>query len=339
MAARRRSSAGTAAVPHDCHSSNIKSGLQMPVNRPRKVVGIYHKLTYCDIVLFALMLLAAAMIPFRCYLYRWMWAQTQQKDTAQSSDLHHNLFGHYAVYSAVLRYGHAVAPCTQSTAAEERKLTALYRKTWGLLLLLLMSGDVHLNPGPVARDMTLTPQQVTVSGSQSAEVYDPSQLNIVLPGIVPVPHAPQNSATLLNVNPTIPAEETGQHNRGMCQNPAVAKHKSLHIFQTVNHARVIWDRKLKPKGLFGGHLNIRSLVSKADQLKHLLTNSNLDFLCISETWLRPSTPEHVFTVPGYQCFRRDRPEGKGGGVLLYIKDAFKCERIFLKTWITWNMSL
>lgn len=40
----------------------------------------------------------------------------------------------------------------------------------------------------------------------------------------------------------------------------------------------------KPKGILGGHLNIRSILPKRDQIEHLLTDSNLDFfLALSET--------------------------------------------------------
>lgn len=42
---------------------------------------------------------------------------------------------------------------------------------------------------------------------------------------------------------------------------------------------------MKPSGIFGGHLNIRSLILKCDEIRTLLTGSNLDFLCLSETWL------------------------------------------------------
>ncbi len=114
------------------------------------------------------------------------------------------------------------------------------------------------------------------------------------------------------------------------RNPAVIKQRLSYLFQTVNHAKVVWDQKLKPRGLFGGHLNVRSVVSKTEQLTHLLLNSNLDYLCLSETWLQQSTPINVYSVPRYQCFRRNRAEGRGGGVLIYVKDNIKCERIIFK---------
>lgn len=90
------------------------------------------------------------------------------------------------------------------------------------------------------------------------------------------------------------------------------KQKPFQLFQTVNHARVIWDSKLKSKGILGGHLNIRSIILKRDQVEHLLMNSNLDFLALSETWLSTSIPTCMLDVPGYSCYRKDRPSRRGG---------------------------
>ncbi len=102
------------------------------------------------------------------------------------------------------------------------------------------------------------------------------------------------------------------------------KQRKLNIFQTVNNARVLWDPLAKPKGLLGGHLNICSVIAKSDQIKHLLLKSNLDFLFLSETWLHSNSPS---AVPDYNIFRKDRPEGKGGGLMCYIRDTIQCNLI------------
>lgn len=110
-------------------------------------------------------------------------------------------------------------------------------------------------------------------------------------------------------------------------NLALIKQQRTKLFQTVNHANVLWNPKSKPKGIFGGHLNIRSVVSKTEQLEHLLTDSNLDYLCLTETWLTPTTPLALFKVPGYNMYRRDRSKGKGGGVLIYVKESIQSKQI------------
>lgn len=106
---------------------------------------------------------------------------------------------------------------------------------------------------------------------------------------------------------------------GPCTDDVTSKQTALRLFQTVNHAKILWDPKVKPKGILCGHLKIRSVVSKTE---HLLTDSNLDFLGLTKTWLKPSTPHSVFYVPGYNVFRCDRKQGKGGGVMIYVKERF-----------------
>ena len=101
---------------------------------------------------------------------------------------------------------------------------------------------------------------------------------------------------------------------------AEGKQRQFRFFQTVNHAKVIWDSKTKPKGIVGGHLNIQSIISKQDQPQHLLKYSNLDYLRLTETWLNCNIPTHMIDVPGYVCLRKDRLMGRGGGAMVYIRE-------------------
>lgn len=111
-------------------------------------------------------------------------------------------------------------------------------------------------------------------------------------------------------------------------NPGIAKNRKRNVFQTVNHSRTVWDPEAKPKGLLCGHLNIRSILSKSEQIEHLLLDSNLDFLCLSETWLNQNASSAALNIAGYNVYRRDR-EGskKGGGVMAYMKNTFQCHKI------------
>ncbi|XP_032364024.1 uncharacterized protein LOC116677977, partial [Etheostoma spectabile] len=80
-------------------------------------------------------------------------------------------------------------------------------------------------------------------------------------------------------------------------------------------------------GLVGGHLNVRSLVSKREQIEHLLYYYDVDFMGLSETWLKSSSPEAAVSLPDYQTFRKDRDQEKGGGVLIYVKNNLKSSLI------------
>ena len=85
---------------------------------------------------------------------------------------------------------------------------------------------------------------------------------------------------------------------------------------------MIWDPLHKPKGVFGGHINIRSLTPKADQVHHLLHNSNLDFHgCIVTLHLQRSISLATKSL--------DRTDllAEGVGVMIYIKEHFNCNQI------------
>lgn len=69
-----------------------------------------------------------------------------------------------------------------------------------------------------------------------------------------------------------------------------------------------------------GHLNVRSLYPKIDQLDHVIHKGEYDIFAISETWLTDSHHDSELKVNGYNIFRKDRLGSRGGGVCLYIKD-------------------
>ena len=95
---------------------------------------------------------------------------------------------------------------------------------------------------------------------------------------------PQNDEThavndcLINIETNELDMTVNRHYRKLI-NPAITKKRKRKVFQTVNNSRLIWDPKAKPKAVLCGHLNIRSIKSKSDQVQHLLIESNLDFLC------------------------------------------------------------
>ena len=59
--------------------------------------------------------------------------------------------------------------------------------------------------------------------------------------------------------------------------------------------------------------NCRSIIPKKTELIQLLQHHRIDVAAISESWLSPHSPFHI---PGYSCLRDDRPDGKGGALLL-----------------------
>jgi hypothetical protein len=47
-----------------------------------------------------------------------------------------------------------------------------------------------------------------------------------------------------------------------------------------------------------------------------------NFVIITETWLTDKQNQALFTMDGYQAFRKDREGRRGGGVMVYVQDNF-----------------
>jgi hypothetical protein len=66
------------------------------------------------------------------------------------------------------------------------------------------------------------------------------------------------------------------------------------------------------KGTHIVHLNIHYLFPKIDEIKLLLSNHDIDILCLSETFLNDTYSENEIHIDSYKMFRRDR-QSHGGG--------------------------
>ena len=70
-----------------------------------------------------------------------------------------------------------------------------------------------------------------------------------------------------------------------------------------------------------GHINVRSIRNKIDQVYYVLNHFNFDVLCVTETWLNNN--DYCAVPPGYDIVRNDRLT-HGGGVAIIFKPTFKC---------------
>ena len=81
------------------------------------------------------------------------------------------------------------------------------------------------------------------------------------------------------------------------------------------------------------HFNARSLnISKLDYARHIFENSNVDVICVTETWFHRDVEDVYLGIPNYQLFRNDRNQSnknkndkKGGGVAIYVKSCLKAK--------------
>ena len=90
------------------------------------------------------------------------------------------------------------------------------------------------------------------------------------------------------------------------------------------------DMLCKSKGMKLFHQNIRGIFTNFNGLCELFdSNQNIDVMTLSETHLSDtdltSNPE-LYKIHGYDFIYRNRKEGKGGGVAVYIKSSFRWKR-------------
>lgn len=52
--------------------------------------------------------------------------------------------------------------------------------------------------------------------------------------------------------------------------------------------------------------------------------------------MKPTSAEALVAMPGYHVFRKDREKGKGGGVLLYVRNTWSCRQLEWSTDITFD---
>eukprot|EP00794_Sanderia_malayensis_P006429 gene6429-7160_t len=73
------------------------------------------------------------------------------------------------------------------------------------------------------------------------------------------------------------------------------------------------------------HQNIRGLFGKRELLQALLSDESKVILTLSETH-KTSTNSELFKLPGFQFICKDRANGEGGGVAMYLSDDIKWKR-------------
>ena len=97
----------------------------------------------------------------------------------------------------------------------------------------------------------------------------------------------------------------------------------------------------KHKGLLTTHLNIRSIWNKIDLIRTNFTNSSIDIITFSETWLLSDKPDELIYIQGYNVLRNDRKWSddefaskakKGSGVCSFIKDSLNYKTNVIPDW-------
>lgn len=95
--------------------------------------------------------------------------------------------------------------------------------------------------------------------------------------------------------------------------------------------RVVMNIVLRDDCLNLCHLNAQSLcarqLSKFEEFKNCFTESKVDIVCVTETWLNDNVNDTSIQVDGYTILRHDRKTGRGGGICVYHKMDIDCRII------------
>ena len=67
------------------------------------------------------------------------------------------------------------------------------------------------------------------------------------------------------------------------------------------------------------YANVRSILTKVDELRYTLFSNDIDIFACAESWLCGKHDDSVASIEGYNLFRRDRSHKMGGGVAAWIK--------------------
>ena len=100
---------------------------------------------------------------------------------------------------------------------------------------------------------------------------------------------------------------------------------SAHVPHNVNNFKGLSYKLDKVNGLKIGHINVRSLLPKIDQIRYVISKCNFDIFCINESWLDDTILPHEYGVDGYSDVAKHRNR-HGGGVIIYVKNCISFKK-------------
>ena len=78
------------------------------------------------------------------------------------------------------------------------------------------------------------------------------------------------------------------------------------------------------------HLNINSIQNKLKELRHIVMESKVQIMAVSETKIDASYPDSQFHIPGYHLHHPDRKKGSGRVLMLGTSVRVKIDRRYKK---------
>ena len=82
--------------------------------------------------------------------------------------------------------------------------------------------------------------------------------------------------------------------------------------------------RLKCIGFKTVHHNVNHSLNKMDQIRLLLSSNKIDINGGCETFLANDVSNNELNMQGYNTVRADRISSRGVGIVVYIRECYKC---------------
>lgn len=186
-----------------------------------------------------------------------------------------------------------------------------------ICICLLLSGDIHQCPGPMPRNRS-APSKITSAGATWC-INRPNAGEVALDARQSGIDREHGFAGRRRVSTKEGGLHGGEQASLRLPTPVAALGpQSFEIPGSASCEKPTFESFVAARGLHLLHLNVRSLLPKITEIRHLSKNSKVGILCFTETWLDDSVKDAEIELDNYLIVRRDRNR-KGGGVCIYVR--------------------
>ena len=185
------------------------------------------------------------------------------------------------------------------------------------LVLLVLSGDVEANPGPIRHPCTICSKcvrnnQRAILCSKCGMWTHAKCCGVSIPEYQKLSDREDDSwlcpGCLMAELPFLEAD------RSTCDESCCSDDGDSEVFTDSQSTKSI------PTGFSVFHSNTRSIYNSLCDLKDFTSDYKPSILALSKTWLDTSVVDAELTVKGHSLYRKDRNQ-HGGGVAVYLKSS------------------
>ena len=210
-----------------------------------------------------------------------------------------------------------------STRAQLRRQAALPSCYW----LLLLSGDIEVNPGPSRYPCTSCCKPVR-SNQQGifcnrCELWTHARCcGVSKEAYDKLSREGENCQWWC---PQCLSSELPFADSSMSTDHPLIPDTSLYVLDQSMDASTL--SILSPENYTYAHLNTQSLIPKWEEVQDFLKRAPCPLILgLSETWLDNSVADAAISVSTYNSYRRDRQGRRGGGILVYVPETVRSWR-------------